>query len=118
MTTLQAPVERHELAAPTADDFRRALRAVVGYAATEVWEQVCGRARLDLECSVLTGPQMTAVAAAICERPGRVGLLGRDLGAKVATYRALAETTDAQRAPLEAVDPRVGVLAGARDQTC
>jgi GAF domain-containing protein len=114
VTTLQASVVNHPLAAPTADDFRSALRAVTGYAADEVWAQVCRAAQLDPLCSALSGAQMTALAAAISDRPGRVGLLGRDIGARVATYRALADVGEPDAAAVtSAPAPRARTASSA-----
>ncbi len=85
----------HRMSAPTTDDARTALTSLTGEDVDALWAEVCAEAGVPEGAYLLDLDQMTALADAVAARPGAVGLAGRALAIRVATYRALSthETT-------------------------
>ena len=93
MTPLPIPLPRlarNGLAAPTGDDFRRALRAAAREDAAAVWEDLCAQAGVPVPAFLLDLDAADRLAAAMTALPGLCGLAGRSMTARVRAYRALA----------------------------
>lgn len=80
----------HGLASPTAGDFSTALRAVAGPAFPALWGQVCDEAGLSQGAFLLELAQQERLAQVVAALPGELGLVGRGLAARVASYRELS----------------------------
>lgn len=92
MTPLPLPrLASHGLAAPTAEDFRRVLRAAAREQFPEVWGDVCATAGLSQGAYLLGVEEQEALARAVQALPGLLGVVGRGLAVRVATYRALRQ---------------------------
>lgn len=90
MTLPLQRIDDHALVAPTADDFRSALRVLDPRSFDQLWTELCREAGLPRGCYLLEVAELEALAAAVTARPGAVGLIGRDLGVRVASYHALS----------------------------
>jgi hypothetical protein len=80
----------HGLAAPTGADFRDALQRTAGPDAEEVWARVCAATGVPPRATLLPVEQLAALALALAAIPGPVGLTGRALAVRVASYRQIA----------------------------
>ena len=91
---IRVPLPRlatHRFSAPTAADVRAALHTGDAAQAEALWEEITAEVGVPTGAHLLTVDELGALAAAVAARPGVVGLQGRSLVIRVASYRALAD---------------------------
>jgi GAF domain-containing protein len=81
----------HRFSAPTAADVRAALHTGCPAEATALWDEIATAAGVPVGAHLLTLEELETLAAAVAARPGVVGLQGRSLAIRVASYRALSD---------------------------
>lgn len=89
-TTSLPKLRSHALHAPTADDVRHAIWAGTTEHVDTVWDGVCDQVGLARSETRLSLHHLEQVTGALVARGGPLGLVGRAMGARVATYREIA----------------------------
>lgn len=91
MSTSAAKLRSHGLTLPTSEDVRRALHAGTTDNVATLWVEVCAAADVAPTQDRLSVAELERISAALTQRSGTAGLVGRAMGVRVATYRELAE---------------------------
>ncbi len=93
---MTAAVPRYELKAPTATEFREAIRRLAKDELDNVWRKACLQARVPV-AGELSLEQLAAVTAALIATPGAIGVVGRSLSVRLSSYRTLSTLAGATR---------------------
>ena len=73
------------LAPPRVADFRDAVRKVAGADIDATWRRLCHTAGVSPGAVTMSLPQLAALADAVTDEPGVLGVMGRSLAVRLTT---------------------------------
>ncbi|MBZ5740871.1 GAF domain-containing protein [Nocardioides mangrovi] len=96
---LTSKLRSHGLHAPTGDDLRHDLWMGTTDPVLPTWAEACDRAGVPSDTTHPGLDDLSRIAAALVDMGGAAGLVGRSMGVRIATYRAIAARGSSGPAP-------------------